>query len=177
MNKPNKGLAAVLCALLTFLIILAAGFAMPSESEAAAGTVRRAPVAPQRSTTPSTFARGDGTEKTPYIIGNATQLLAFATSVNNGNAYADKYVKLGADIDLKDVVWAPIGFYDKHGGTRPFKGFFYGAGFTISNMGAGNDMRRPATSFFGALDGATVDRVSLQFVNVAGDSNVGGLVG
>ena len=122
------------------------------------------------------FSGGDGTQKTPYVISTVTQLLAFATSVNSGNVYAGKYVKLGADIDLKEVVWLPIGSYNKGGGTRSFNGFFDGAGFSIYNMGAGNRVRQ-ASALFGALDGATINNVSLQLIDATGDSNVGGLVG
>ena len=129
-----------------FLTASAIGFVLPSEGEAATGTVRRAPVAPGRSAgaAPRTFAAGAGTQRNPYVLRTAAQLSAFAASVNNGSAYDGQYVRLGADIDLKDVVWTSIGFYGEDGGTRPFKGFFDGAGFTIFNMGAGNDVRRPA---------------------------------
>ncbi|MCL2009171.1 MAG: hypothetical protein FWG71_01325 [Synergistaceae bacterium] len=173
----DRGFAFVLlCALLTVLTV---DFVSPTEGEAAARRVRRATVSPsQRSAaTPRTFAAGTGTQRSPYVIRTAAQLSAFAASVNNGEAYAGKYVRLGADIDLKDVVWVPIGFYKEDGGTRPFRGFFDGAGFTIYGMGSGNDSRRPAGALFGALDGAAADNVSLQFVNVTGGVNVGGLVG
>ena len=168
MKKPCRGFTVVLCALLA---VLAVDFVLPSESEAAA---KRAAVASQKS--PPIFAGGAGTQKSPYLLRTAAQLSAFAASVNKGEAYAGKYVRLGANIDLKDVEWTPVGFYDQNGGTRPFKGFFDGGGFTIYHMGAGNSAK-PAAAFFGALDGATIERVSLQFVDITGESNVGGLVG
>jgi len=157
--------------------MLAVVFALPSEGEAAAKRVRKASVKSvnQKSTTPPIFAGGAGTEKKPYVIRTAAQLSAFAASVNSGNAHSGKYVKLGADIDLKDVVWIPIGIYSKGVPTRPFKGFFDGGGFIVYNMGSGNSIR-PAPAFFGAADGATIQDVTLQSVEATGDSNVGGLV-
>ena len=169
MNRPNKIFAVVLSAL---LVLLAFDFILLSESESA---TRRAPV--RRPATPQIFASGNGTQRSPHIIRTAAQLSAFAASVNNGETYDGRFIRLGANIDLRNVHWTPIGFYDAVGGTRPFKGSFDGAGFTIFNMGAGNEARRPASAFFGALDGATINRACLQFVNVAGESNVGGLVG
>jgi hypothetical protein len=87
------------------------------------------------------FAGGEGTEKSPYEISNATQLAALATLVNAGNAnYSAEHYILTADIDFSDFDsdgdpsngnWTPIGitgydynnndFYD-----HPFKGTFDG---------------------------------------------------
>jgi len=171
LKKSNRIFTVALYA---FLAVLVAGFILPSEGEAATKRVRRATVR-RGSTTPQTSARGVGTQKNPHVIRTAAQLSAFAASVNGGNTYAGQYVKLGADIDLRDVPWNPIGIY-KDGNTRPFKGFFDGAGFSILNMGAGNNVR-PPTALFGALDGATIDGVNLHYIEVLGDTNVGGLVG
>jgi len=166
-----------LCALLA---ILAFDFVLPLESESATRRVRRAPVRQGRAATPAPpriFASGAGTQRSPHVIQTAAQLSAFAASVNNGETYAGRHIRLGSNIDLRSVHWIPIGFYSDGGDTRPFRGFFDGAGFTIYNLGVGNDVRRPASAFFGALDGATVQGVCLQFVNIVGESNVGGLVG
>jgi len=159
-----------------FVAVLVFDYALSSESEASARSGRRAPIQ-GRSTAPSVFASGNGTQRTPFIIRTAAQLSAFAASVNNGETYSGQYIRLGANIDLRNVNWTSIGFYCEAGGTRSFNGSFYGAGFTIFHMGAGNETMRPASSLFGALNNATVERVCLQFVNVAGTSHVGGLAG
>lgn len=61
-------------------------------------------------------------------IGNKDQLIAFATSVNDGT-FGSGSASLTADIDLKGVVWTPIG-----SSTVPFTGTFDGQGHTISNL-------------------------------------------
>lgn len=171
MNK-NKDFAVVLCA---FLAIFMAVFAFDSVLSSSEATTRRAPI--RQRAAPSIFASGNGTQRNPFVIRTAAQLSAFAASVNNGETYSDRYIRLGANIDLRNVNWTPIGFYCASGGTRSFNGSFYGAGFSIFHMGAGNDARSPASALFGALNGATIQRVCLQLVNVAGESHVGGLVG
>ncbi len=74
---------------------------------------------------------GSGTETDPYIINNADDLKAFRDSVNFGNNYAGKFVKLAADIDLQNEIWDPIG--KGNNGNITFKGTFDGNGKTISN--------------------------------------------
>lgn len=147
----------------------------PSPAESAKRVVRgrvgRASSSSRTAKTPPTFAGGAGTARSPYIIRTAAQLSAFARSVNNGNSYAGKYVKLGGDIDLSGSGWIPIGFSGKNG-TQAFKGVFDGAGHTIWNMRTAN-IQRSSVGLFGALEGATISRVSLQYVEIAGDSNVG----
>lgn len=182
MNRLKRSFSTVLCVLLT---VLAAGFILPIEGEAATGrAVRapiRAPITPPRAGTPAAapqaFASGAGTQGNPFVIRTAAQLSAFAASVSGGESYAGIFIRLGSNIDLRNVAWAPIGVHDRDGVTNPFSGTFYGAGFTIYNMGAGNDARSPGGPLFGALNGAAIERVNLQFVNVNGDDNVGGLVG
>ena len=65
------------------------------------------------------------------IINSAAELKAFAAAVNGGNYFAGKTVKLGADIDLNNEEWTPIGSaYKDHG----FMGNFDGNGKTIKNL-------------------------------------------
>lgn len=120
------------------------------------------------------FAGGSGTLKKPYIVRTPAQFVAFAQSVNNGNAYGGKYIKLAGDIDLANVMWVPIGFFNKNG-IRAFKGNFDGAGFTIWNLTTGAS-GRSAVGLFGAAEGATLKGINLTYVTVVGDSNVGGIV-
>jgi hypothetical protein len=169
MNKPTKAFAAVFSILFIVSLLF---LSFPSASEAAQRVVRRR-VSPAKKA-PSTFAGGAGTQKSPYVIRGAAQLAAFSASVNSGNTYAGKYVKLDADVDLAGTSWLPIGAFDKNS-SRPFMGIFDGAGHTIWNLRAGNG-QRSSVGLFGSIEKARVSRVYLQYVEVVGDSNVGGLV-
>lgn len=97
--------------------------------------------------TASAFGGGDGTESNPYIINNGAQLAYLADKVYNAvsndtdipvaktstdkvyNAYTGTYFELGADIDLGNIEWKPIGRY----GMR-FNGHFDGKGHVISGL-------------------------------------------
>ena len=73
---------------------------------------------------------GTGTEADPYLIGTLADLQEFRNNVNNGNTYANQYVKLTADIDLSSVAdWAPIGT-----SANMFSGVFDGNGKTITGL-------------------------------------------
>ena len=50
---------------------------------------------------------GDGTEQSPYQITNAEELAWFRDTVNSGQA--NIHARLLRDIDLKNVIWEPIG--------------------------------------------------------------------
>ena len=66
-----------------------------------------------------------------YLISNANELVYFAKSVNvDGETYADKTVKLTADIDLAGKLWIPVGQTQ----VSSFQGTFDGQGHTIKNM-------------------------------------------
>ncbi len=106
------------------------------------------------------------------------QLIAFATSVANGNDYAGKEVHLKTKIDFNEVEaaslhravatiaagdWTPIGTEE-----HPFKGTFDGEGNTISNFS------EEKSGFFGYVQNATVK--NLHFVNVKAGSLVGTVV-
>ncbi len=64
-----------------------------------------------------------------YHIKNASELAAFAKSVNDGNNYLNKKVVLDNYIDLSNIEWTPIGKSE-----TPFKGTFDGNNFVISNL-------------------------------------------
>ena len=63
-----------------------------------------------------------------YAISSAEGMVWFANTVNGGNNFKDKTVKLAADIDLAGIEWTPIGR-----GNR-FQGTFDGQNHTISNL-------------------------------------------
>ena len=65
------------------------------------------------------------------VISTASAFKLFANKVNGGETFAGKTVKLGADIDLNNEEWTPIGSaYVDHG----FMGNFDGNGYTIKNL-------------------------------------------
>ena len=103
------------------------------------------------------------------------QLFAFANDVNvNGNSYAGKLVALGADIDLENEEWTPIGQTGGNGAATYFQGMFDGKGYTIKNLKITNSTydegRNYAAGFFGFIDNADAQIVNL---NVDG-ANVNG---
>ena len=78
------------------------------------------------------YESGSGTAADPYIIKTAEQLAYFSARVTSGN---DKsvYVKLGANIDLSEHFWVPIGNTTSTNGNN-FSGTFDGDGYYINNM-------------------------------------------
>lgn len=126
-------------------------------------------------------------ENTVYIY-NATDLLLFAKSVNNGNGYSGQTVKLMDDIDLAGIEWKPIGQTTGGYSARTyFQGTFDGNGKTISNMTIGessweagsNGGENFATGFFGFIDagGNTIKNVTFDNANVEGHHWVGVVAG
>lgn len=95
------------------------------------------------------FAGGDGTENSPYLISNKEQLDLFSSLVNSSDSYAGASYKLISDImynDLADCeywgndnrtneannpehMWTPAGTEQ-----RPFSGTFNGNGHTITGL-------------------------------------------
>ena len=84
----------------------------------------------------SGYASGSGTVADPYVINSAEQLAYFAAQVTSGNADKLKCFSLGADIDLKDHLWVPIGNPTINSGNN-FSGTFDGNGHVIKNMTVG----------------------------------------
>ncbi len=87
---------------------------------------------------------------TTFTLTTAEELAGLAAIVNGGNGLNDKTIKLGADIDLGDNLWTPIG----QTGTGYFQGSFDGQNHTISNLfiTETNDGTNYAAGMFGFLD-------------------------
>ena len=81
--------------------------------------------------TTSKKPKGEGTKQSPYQITNAEELAWFRDTVNSGQA--NIHAKLLRDIDLKNVIWEPIGT-QKH----PYNGTFDGNAYTIRNFRLGD---------------------------------------
>ena len=113
------------------------------------------------------------------IINNVATLKAFAASVNNGTSYAGKTVTLGADLDLANEPWTPIG--DCNSG-KYFQGTFDGNGKTIYNLDVDNSTDTDANStsgLFGWIDAgkATIKNVTVDGATVKGSHWTGVIAG
>jgi len=118
------------------------------------------------------FAGGDGSAGNPYLVATAEQLDA----VRN---HLDANFRQTADIDL-DVApwnetdgWVPIGVWEIHDGG--FTGHYDGQEHVIRGM----QIRWGGSNFVGlfAAVAGTVENLTLENVNVAGNYSVGALVG
>ncbi|MDW7730485.1 MAG: ZmpA/ZmpB/ZmpC family metallo-endopeptidase-related protein, partial [Bacillota bacterium] len=113
----------------------------------------------------------DGSAASPFEIGNANQL------DDVRNYLDDKHFIQTADIDLGVGGWADGEGWEPLGdSTTKFSGSFDGDGYKISNL----TVNRPLTQYqglFGYTNGATIEQVNLQEVNVQGASNTGALAG
>lgn len=117
---------------------------------------------------------GDGSAAKPFVIDSKEALVYFAQQVNSGvKKYVEGHVKLSGDIDLQDMSWTPIG----PSWTSPFRGHFDGAGYTISGLNVTN--ARTYYGFFGCLDNATVEKLTLKGQVYCAEpyARVGGLAG
>lgn len=87
---------------------------------------------------------GQGTASKPYLIRSLADLEYLSRSVNQGNTYADKYLKLTQDIDMSEkynqktgLSWGQIAT-----GSNTFKGVLDGDGHKIVGMYICNDGTR-----------------------------------
>lgn len=103
-------------------------------------------------------------------ITSAGELAAFAADVNSGNNYEGKVVKLGANIDLNDIAWIPIG-----NSTNKFNGTFIGTGYTISNLYVTGTK---GVGLFGyTWTSAHIEGVTIDGAVVSGNDYVGAILG
>lgn len=113
------------------------------------------------------FADAAGEDLTVATLG---ELKAFRDAVNVGVSFQRHTVTLGADIDLGNEEWTPIGTKDK-----PFSGTFDGAGKTVSNLTVTGS--KSYVGFFGRTVGATLKNLTVSNVAVKGSQYVAGLSG
>ena len=96
---------------------------------------------PWDGSTATAFAGGEGTEANPYQIANEAQFAYFRDEVDNGRTFDNEFVKLTADLNLRNVNFDPIGWgyvnaaHNRDGAAgKVFQGTFDGNGKTISNL-------------------------------------------
>lgn len=128
---------------------------------------------------------GEGTKENPYIINNLEELKWFrddvngdpSASVDDGNSYSGKYIKLNADIDLNNEEWLPIGY--KNNDT--FNGNFDGGEHTISNLKITKTTENVSDSnrlgVFGKMIGGSISNLTVENVDITGSWYVAAIVG
>ena len=125
------------------------------------------------------------TTDTAFEIDSAADLAGLAELVNGGTSFSGKTINLGADIDLNNQEWTPIGTNGK-----PFLGTFDGAkdstvgggNYTISNLyinkGFSNTAANNCVGLFGCTNSpAVIKNVDFENVDIQGSLYVGTVVG
>lgn len=96
-----------------------------------------------------------------FTIQNGSQLYNLSKLVNAGTDFTDKTVKLGADINLNDKGWTPIG--ETNSGGKYFNGTFNGSGHTITGLKITN-----ADGEYHGLFGYVTSGGTIQNLHVSG---------
>lgn len=112
---------------------------------------------------------GDGTLDCPYIIKTISDLSRLSTFVNSGNSCSGIYFALFDNIDLTDIPFEPIGNQ-----THPFSGIFDGEGYFIKGMSVNGVSY---LGLFGYTEGASINNVGVEDVNLIGTNYIGGIAG
>ena len=163
MKKRNLGILAALLALCMVLVMLPAGVYADEGWDGSVDT--------------SWY----DTEATAFTITTPAQLAGLATIVNGTaegietDTFAGKTITLGADLDLNNQNWTPIG---RRGTTNTayeyFSGTFDGAGYTVKNLYIIYDMKGQDSSLigsvglFGALSGTAESRIEIKNLTLKG---------
>ena len=143
----------------------------------------------------SFLLRGSGTESDPYLISNADELYALASSVNAGDPREGEFFLLTEDIVLNDIsdfeewtsvnrpenIWIPIGdalieegFADGH----YFSGHFDGGCHSITGAYIRASAGLNGIGFFGIMRGGSVKNLSLHsFYIPENAARCGGIAG
>ena len=124
----------------------------------------------------ATFLRvagGDGGTSAPYLIADIYGLQGVG-SLGLGNSY-----RLAGNIDASGTAnWnGGKGFIPIAGGGAAYSGVFDGAGFAIGNLAIDGRTYDSPVGLFGTLQGGTLRNLTLAGGSVAGNANVGALVG
>jgi len=116
-----------------------------------------------------------------YIISTADQLAQLADFVNAGDVnFNDKNYQLANDLDLSDYGasfnggkgWIPIG----SSSSNPFKGVFDGNDNKITGLYINRDAYYDI-GLFGYINGATIQNLGVEDVNITGGGFIGGVAG
>lgn len=80
----------------------------------------------------SSYAGGNGTQNSPYLISSAAQLAKIALDAEKGKLTQNTYFRITKNIDLKGKNWYPINAVSKSGDTLRIN--LDGGGFTVNNL-------------------------------------------
>ncbi len=152
------------CLFPTFSFMKTSALGENSESEGKVGKVTSGIWVSAQDATLSTQDTYYGHENV-FVIESAENLAYISHEVNAGNSeIANGVFLLSSNLDLSGAFWVPIGTYD-----NPFRGIFYGAGHTISNISVDDISVEVSTKvndcyegLFGRVDGATICDVVLS---------------
>lgn len=108
--------------------------------------------------------------KGAIMIFTLNELIDFANKVNAGDKYQGKTVILGADIDLANMDWTPIG-----NKTNTFNGTFDGNGHTISNLKVTGN--KSYVGLFGFTTNGEIKNLTVNNAKVSGYVGVGVVAG
>ncbi len=111
-----------------------------------------------------------------FTLTTAAQLKGLAQLVNGGNSFNGKTITLGADIDLNNEAWTPIGTSS----AKAFTGHFDGGNHTISNLYV--NQNADCAGLFGSTYAVedrigSISNIKLHNVNVYGNHYTGAVVG
>lgn len=109
---------------------------------------------------------------TAFTISTPAQLAGLAQLVNSGTGFSGKTITLGADIDLGNAEWTPIG---KSGAA--FQGTFDGVGYTIANLRVDTPTQAYAGLFGSCSSPAKLQNFTLQNVAVTGANQTAAVLG
>ena len=118
--------------------------------------------------TSTEFTQGTGAPSDPYIIDSAAKL-AYLSNYNSSSTYKACYFKQTVNIDLKSLIWTPIGSGVSH--------FFYdGNGCTISNLSFSSGSQY--IGLFGMLYyGGYIKNLGIESGSITSTYSSGGAVG
>jgi len=114
---------------------------------------------------------GTGTQSDPYIIETKLQLKYLSAHVYSGRNFSNEYIKLGANINLNDAPWIPIGTSS----TNSFQGTFDGDGHIINSIYINSTSNYQG--LFGYVNGGTIKNLGIVASYVKGGTCVGNLAG
>ncbi|HHT53405.1 MAG TPA: hypothetical protein GX011_00495 [Clostridiales bacterium] len=148
------------------LAILLAVILMPSLYTFAAGAA--AEVSVWDGTPGTSFGQGSGTEADPYVITKASELDYLATACMSGETFADKYIKLGVNVDWGGREWTSIGYTT----SAVFSGNFDGNGKTIFNITC-TDV---TVGIFGYATNATIKNLNVDYATFTTNTRYAGAI-
>ncbi len=114
-----------------------------------------------------------------FTITTADQLFGLSAIVNGGNNLSGKTIKLGADINLYNIDWTPIGLMTSNSSYKVFSGSFDGNGHTIKNLNVKSDIYYGLGLFGRCENIGKITNFTLENVNInnPGALHVGAVAG